>query len=153
MVTRTIDSNITVLTSLLPASRITNNTTVAGTGVDLKEYSAAEAIVHVGTYGETVAGAFSEFSLQESDDDTTYTDVANADLTDTVAATSTVTGASTTGVFGKVSSTANDEVVFATGYKGTKRYIRVKENAEKNHNVGLVSSAVIVRAKPKTAPV
>lgn len=152
MTTREIDTKVAISTSLLPSSRTTNNTTVAGTGVDLRGFSAAEAVVHVGTYNETVSGAFSEFSLQESDDDTTYTDVANADLTDTVAATCTVTGASTTGVFGKTSSTSNDEVVFKTGYKGTKRYIRVKENAEKNHNVGLVSSAVIIKAIPNSLP-
>jgi len=152
MTTREIDSNIVITASLYPAALTTNNTTVAGTGVDLKGFSAAEVVVQVGTYAETVSGAFSEFSIQESDDDTTYTDVANADLTDTVAATSTVTGASTTGVIGKVSSTSNDNVVFKSGYKGSKRYIRVKENAEKNHNVGLPVSAVVIAAIPNLAP-
>jgi len=152
MTTREIDSGIVIEASLQPAVLTTNNTTVAGTGIDLRGFEAAEVVVQVGLYAESIAGAFSEFSVQESDDDTTYTDVANADLTDTVAATCTVTGASTTGLIGKVSSTSNDNVVIKSGYKGSKRYIRVKENAEKNHNVGLPVSAVIVKAKPSAMP-
>lgn len=154
MTTREIDSNISIAEVFTPAPVLTNNTTVAGTAVDLQGYYAAEAVVHVGTYAETIAGSFSEFSLQESADSATgWTDVANADLTDTVAASSTITGGSTTGVFGKVSSTGTDNVILKTGYKGSKRWIRVKENAQTNHNVGLPFGAVIIRAKGATNPV
>lgn len=153
MVTREQDSNLSVVASFNPAVTTTNNTTVAGASADLQGYNAATVVVEVGLYAESIAGAFSEFSIQESDDDTTFTDVANSDLTDTVAATSTVTGASTTGIIGKVSSTSNDNVVIKSGYKGSKRYIRVKEMGEKNHNVGLPYAATIIRGLKSNAPV
>ena len=52
-----------------------------GTGVDLQGYESATVLVDVGAEGDTLSSSVHfEISLEESDDDSTYTDVAQADI-------------------------------------------------------------------------
>lgn len=136
------------------AVRIINNTTVAGEATDLQGFDAVTVIADIGAWGDTVAGGLIEIGLQHSDDTVSgnFVDVPNAQLTDTIAGASTVTGAITTGVFASVSSTSNDQKVVKTGYIGAKRYIRVKFNGEKNLASGTPISVVAIEGIPNRAP-
>ena len=137
------------------ALRIINNTTVAGAAIDTQGYDAVTVIADIGAWGDTVSGGLLEIGLQHSDDTVSgnFVDVPNAELTDTVAGASTVTGAITTGVFASVSSTSNDQKVAKTGYIGTKRYLKVKFNGEKNLATGTPVSVVAIEGKASRAPV
>ena len=79
MTTRDLKSNIDIVTSLAPAAR---TATASGTGVDLRGYESAVASFIVGT----VTDGTHTPSVEESDDDSTYTAVAAADLLGSLAA-------------------------------------------------------------------
>ena len=59
-----------------------------GTGVDLQRYESATIVVTIGAEGDTLSGSvFFEIGLEESDDNSTFTDVAQAGIVDgTIAA-------------------------------------------------------------------
>ncbi len=99
----TLAGNLTTYQSILPGSHaIANNyTTHAGTGVDVL---GKQAIVNLNA-GTVGAGGTVDAKIQESDDNTTYTDV-------------------TSGAFTQVTS-ANDNAIQEKAYTGTKQYIRV----------------------------
>ena len=153
MPNRTQAHNSSTLNMIDPQALTANNTTVAGAAIDLQGFDSATIYAQMGVWGDTIAGGLTEFGLQESDSSGSgFTDVANADLTDTIAAASTVTGAATTGVYANVSSTSNDQKVVVTGYKGKKRYIRAKFNVEKNQATGIPVSVLCVRGRPSYLP-
>lgn len=101
MVNRDLNSNVLALPTLLPAAQI--DATATGTGVDLRGFDSAAVLFVVGT----VTGTWTP-SLEESDDDSTYTAVAADDLIGSLAAI----------------TTANDNAVQQVGYRGNARYIR-----------------------------
>ena len=86
-----------------PAVSIINAVKTAaanGTGVDLQGYESATVLVEVGAEGDTLSSSvYFEVSLEHSDDDSTYTDVAQADIVD-----GTI---SSGGIFLKLDGTAN----------------------------------------------
>jgi len=89
-----------------------------GTGLDLLGYSAATAIVRVGASGSLAAGAYWALELEESADNVTYTDVAEAQLIGAISGT-------TTGRFALVDDAAEDDRFYRVGYIGMKRYLRL----------------------------
>lgn len=123
---RDLKNNLSEATSLAPAAR---TATANGTGVDLKGFGAAEVFFNVGT----ITDGTHTPNVQESDDDSTYTDVAAADLEGTLAA---------------LASNTNQ----AVGYKGSKRYIRAVSTVS-GATTGGVYAAVVIRALPNVAPV
>lgn len=123
---RDIKNNLSEATSLAPAAR---TATANGTGVDLKGFGAAEVLFVVGA----ITDGTHTPSVMESDDDSTYTTVADADLEGTLAALAANT----------------NQVV---GYKGSKRYIRGTSTVS-GATTGGVYAAVVIRALPDVAPV
>lgn len=154
MPNRTQSSNVALANMVDPAVQIINNTTVAGAAMDLQGVDAAYVAAQIGVWGDTVAGGLIEIGLQHSDDTVAgnFTDCAAADLTDTVSGASTVTGAIATGVFATVSATTNDQKVVKTSYRGSKRYIRVKINGEKNLATGTPIAVLLVKGNLNNAP-
>lgn len=152
---RTDVSNFAPVNMVDPAVQIINNTTVAGAALDLQGYDSASFYAQIGAWGDTVSGGLIEIGLQHSDDTVAgnFVDVPNADLTDTIAGASTVSGAVATGVFASVNATSNDQKVVKTGYKGNKRYVRVKINGEKNLATGTPVAVLMVKGHPGNAPV
>ena len=114
-----------------------------GTGVDLKGYESATILVDVGAEGDTLSGSvFFEVSLEESDDDSTYTDVAQAGIVDGTIASG--------GIFLKLDGTAGGNPdsaggIFRVGYVGGKRYIRVVLAKTGTHSTGTPIGAMVVR--------
>jgi len=119
------DSASPALTQNPAARTATSN----GTGVDLKGYDTAIAVVQFGTWTD---GTHTP-SLEESDDNSTFTAVAAADME---------------GSFTAVSSGGGSNTIQTVGYKGRKRYIRVKLTLA-GTTTGALSSAAVVRSLPK----
>jgi len=114
-----------------------------GTGVDLQGYESATVLVDVGAEGDTLSSSVHfEISLEESDDDSTYTDVEQAGIVD-----GTI---SSGGIFLKLDgSTGGDPDtaggIFRVGYVGGKRYIRVVIAKTGTHSNGTPIGAMVVR--------
>lgn len=104
--------------------------TVNGAGVNLQGYNGADFLVDLGTFAGTTPTATIKF--QESDDNTTFTDVAATDL---------LNGANSIAV-----DTTNDAQVHRRGYVGKKQYVRVIVSAIAGTTPSLPMSATVVRA-------
>lgn len=103
--------------------------TVTGAGVDLQGFEAAEVLIAPGTKTD---GTHTP-KLQESDDNSAFSDVASGDLN---------------GSFAAIASETPQKV----GYKGTKRYVRVVVTVS-GATTGAVYGAYIVKGRPRHAPV
>ncbi len=118
-----------------------------GTGVDLQGFESATILVDVGAEGDTLSGSvYFEISLEHSDDDVTYTDVAQADIID-----GTI---SSGGIFLKLDGTEGgdpdtDGLIYRVGYVGGKRYVRVVIAKTGTHNNGTPIGAMVVRGHPR----
>lgn len=116
-------SNAAVL-SIAPQA---SETAINGSSADLKGYHSAEVLIVAGTRTD---GTFT-FTIQESSDDSAWSAVANASLL----------GGNNAIV---VNTTATASKIYARGYNGTKRYLRVIQT-ETSATTGLVYSSVILR--------
>lgn len=114
------------MTSLAPAAR---TATVNGTGVDLANRDAATVVFQVGT----ITDGTHTPKVQESADNSSFTDVAAADLVGTLAA---------------LASNVNQKV----GYIGTKQYIRAVSTVA-GASTGGVYGAIVIRGASKKKPV
>lgn len=121
------------INSLRAAAR---TATANGTAADLKGYEAALVVIDLGTFAGTTPTA--TLQVQESDDNSTYTVVAAADLQ----------GGALAGI-----DTTNDEQLHVRGYLGTKRYLRVAITAIAGTTPSLPCSASIVRGHARHAAV
>jgi len=135
-----------------PAVSIINAVKTAagnGTGVDLQGYESATVLVDVGAEGDTLSGSvYFEISLEHSDDDSTYSDCAQADIIDgTIAAG---------GIFLKLDGTTGGNPdsaggIFRVGYIGGKRYVRVVLAKTGTHSNGTPIGAMIVRGHARNS--
>ena len=123
---RDLKSRIDVVNSIAPAAV---TATATGAGVDLQGYDSACVAIVAGTRTDGVHTP----KMQESDDDSTYTDVAAGDMHGTFAAIAT-------GVSQRV------------GYKGVKRYIRCLSTVSAA-TTGAVYAAVVIRGNANLRPV
>ena len=118
-----------------------------GTGVDLQGYESATVLVDVGAEGDTLSSSVHfEVSLEESDDNSTFTDVAQASIIDGTIASG--------GIFLKLDGTAGGNPdstggIFRVGYVGNKRYIRVVLAKTGTHSNGTPIGAMVVRGSAR----
>jgi hypothetical protein len=109
------------------------------TSVDTKGYSENAFIVDMGNSADTLSASnYIELELEESDDNSTFTDVANADLVNYVTGTNT-------GTFAKIDAPAEDSINFMTAYRGSKRYVRPVINFTGSHSTGTPHSVLAVQ--------
>lgn len=93
-----------------------------GTGVDLQGYKSATLVAFIGAEGDTLSGSVHfEISLEHSDDNSTFTDVTQSDITNGTIASG--------GIWLKLDGTSGGDpdttgLVTQVGYIGGKRYIR-----------------------------
>jgi GT2 family glycosyltransferase len=118
-------NNVDIVTSIDPA---TYNSNPPLAGVDLRGFDASMAIVQSGA----VTDGTHTPKLQESDDNSSYSDVVVNDLE---------------GAFTVISANATQRV----GYKGGKRYIRVFVTS--NGSTGAIYGAAILRGVAHQAPI
>lgn len=141
---RDFENNLRHDQVLAPASRTTDTN---GSSIDLLGYRHGAIYVNVGTAGITLDSSnYICLELEESADDSTWTDCADADITNAVTAVNT-------GTFAKLSSMAYDNAVFMTQYSGTKRYIRPVLNYVGTHGAGTTIGAIAFRAGDQSLPV
>jgi hypothetical protein len=109
-----------------------------GIGVDIKGYDAVTAVWGFGATGDTLSGSvFVVGVLQESDDNSTFTDVAAADMVGTPPT---------------VDSNAEDSVTYQVGYIGSKRYLRTKYDFTGTHSTGIEGFGLVIRHLPAQLP-
>lgn len=133
----TVYNNVLTMQSVTAANR--TNGTVNGTATDLwsnsvarQKFNSAMVIVQTGT----ITDGTHTVEVQESDDNSTFTAVADADLQGTEPA---------------IAST-NDNVIYEIGYRGSKRYLRVAV-VTTGATTGGTFGAVIVLGIPRRLPV
>jgi hypothetical protein len=133
---------------LLPVKTLTpilGHTTAEGTGdaVDLAGFESALMLAHVGVSGDTLAAGL-KWTVQFQESDTTtpgdFTDIAAADL---VGGDNAVV----------IDDPAEDDVVIARAYVGAKRYLRILFTQTGTHTNGTPIAAVVIKGKPRHAPV
>lgn len=109
--------------------------TVTGSAVDTQGYESALILVDAGTWTDGTH----TFSVTESDDDSTYTTVAAADLVGSMPTISDGTG---------------DDQMYEVAYLGTKRYIKVVDTVTgaASPPVGLLASAHVVLSHARHKP-
>ena len=97
-----------------------------GTGVDRQGYEGAPVLVTIGAEGDTLSGSvFFEIGLEHSDDNSTFTDAAQADIVDgTIAASGVFLKIDGTGTAGTAGNPDSTRSTYRVGYRGVKRYIR-----------------------------
>ena len=142
---RDLSNNINPAVSIINAVKTAAGN---GTGVDLQGYESATILVDVGAEGDTLSSSvYFEISLEHSDDDSTYTDCAQADIID---------GISSGGIWLKLDGTANGNPdsaggIFRVGYVGGKRYVRVVLAKTGTHSNGTPIGAMVVRGHARNS--
>ena len=122
-----------------------------GSGIDLQGFEEATAVVSVGAEGDTLSGSvYFEVSLEHSEDDSTYTDCVQADI---VSGTIDAGGIwlKLDGTTGGDPDTAGGQ--WQVGYVGGKRYVRLVLAKAGTHSTGTPISGLIVKSRPRSAPV
>jgi hypothetical protein len=143
---RDLSNNINPAVSIINAVKTAAGN---GTGVDLQGYESATILVDVGAEGDTLSSnVYFEISLEHSDDDSTYTDCAQADIID-----GTI---SSGGIWLKLDgSTGGDPDssggIFRVGYVGGKRYVRVVLAKTGTHSNGTPIGAMVVRGHARNS--
>tara|TARA_X000000950_G_C13810750_1_gene617521 strand:- start:227 stop:691 length:465 start_codon:yes stop_codon:yes gene_type:complete len=118
-----------------------------GVGVDLQGYDSATLIASVGAEGDTLSSSVHfEMSLEHSDDNSTFTDVAQADIVDGTIASG--------GIWLKLDGTAGGNPdtageIFRVGYVGGKRYIRGVLAKTGTHSNGTAISMLVVKGNAR----
>lgn len=113
-----------------------------GDGVDLQGYEEALIVAQVGTTTTTLNNTnHVTLEVEESDDGTTWNDVAAGDLV----------GAESPGVIKDLDADADKESVFLASYIGNKQHIRVHYN-EHGTVASLPIAICVIRGRPQTAP-
>lgn len=106
--------------------------TETGASKDVSDFRGACAVIDAGAWTDGTH----TFKLQDSDDNSTWTDVAATDLS---------------GSFSAISSGDNDNAQQYVGYKGIKKYLRLV-NTVSGATTGLVVGMYIVLADPREIP-
>lgn len=121
--------------SVLPAPRSAD---ANGSGVDVSGAVATGLHVSIGAPGITLDGSnYIAFELEESDDNSTFTDVNDKNLVG-------ATGAGG-GEFYRADAAGKASLsVIAGAYVGGKKYIRIVENFVGTHGTGTVAGASVV---------
>jgi hypothetical protein len=114
-----------------------------GTGVDLQGYKSATLVAFIGAEGDTLSGSvYFEISLEHSDDNSTFTDVTQSDITNGTIASG--------GIWLKLDGTAGGDpdttgLVTQVGYIGGKRYIRGVIAKTGTHSTGTPIGLMVVK--------
>lgn len=116
------------------------------TGINQAGFTDLLFQVSVGASADTLSSTNKiELELEESDDDSTYTDCANASVHGYVTGTNT-------GTFGVIDGTSDDDTLYTCRYLGTKKYCRVVLNFSGTHSTGTPIGVVAVQSGERYLP-
>lgn len=137
---RGMEKDVFPTVSLVVASRTAD---ADGASVDLLNYQGATIVGLIGAEGVTLTSTDKiEFELEESDDDSAWTDVADADLIGFVAGTND-------GCFAVFDANAGAPAVVKAAYIGAKRYIRAVANFSGTHGTGTPLGVYVIGQAPR----
>jgi len=139
-------SNTAVELVQSPASALTADTD--GTSVDLKGFSGVMFVASVATSGDAASLSTTnmiELEVEESTDDSTFTDVADADLVGYVDGTNN-------GTWAVIDGAADDNTCYEVQYIGDQRYVRPVVNFSGQHTNGTTISIAAMKFGPTYAP-
>lgn len=136
-----LHSNIDVTEVLLP---VVLSATATYTDIDLAGFNSAEIVIAVGVDAGSGLGASHNlvYTLQDSDDGTTYANVTTEDVLGA--------GTITSGVILTIDSTDEDNTIYRFGYVGGKRYLQLVGT-----ETGTVSCPIcilVIKGDPLDAP-
>ena len=113
-----LSNKTAAVTSLAPAVRTAD---ADGAGVDLQFWESALVVAQVAAEGDTLSGSVKiDLKLEHSDDNTTFTAVAQADVVDGTIASG--------GIFATIDANAEAPSIHQLSYVGSKRYKRAWES-------------------------
>lgn len=134
--------NISPAAACLPAVLTTTPSPIT---VDTLGFNDVTLVVYAGAGGITFTGTNKiTYVLTESDDDSTYTAVADAGFLG-------VTGTSS-GVFKSYTTAKAAADVVKVGYRGGKRYLQFTPTFGGTHSSGTAVAAIAVRGSPVVQP-
>ncbi|ACM39172.1 MULTISPECIES: hypothetical protein [Rhizobium/Agrobacterium group] len=129
-----LHSSISRVVAIGNATLTADNTPTA---IDLRGYDSAEICLDIGVGGITFSGTNKiEFVLTHSDDNTTYTNVADADMLG-------VSGISN-GIIKALTAAHAAAAVYRYGYKGGKRYLKLLADFGGTHGTGTPIAASVI---------
>ncbi len=141
---RDLYSGLNVVQMSAPVIRTAD---VNSASIDTRGYDSLMLVGLVGISGDTLSGSVMvELEVEESDDDSTWTDVADADLMNYVSGTNT-------GTFAVIDDPAEDDARYITGYRGSKRYVRVVGNLTGTHTNGIELAVLGIQGHAHQMPV
>lgn len=131
---------------ILAPNTYTSDTTSGA--IDTQGFEAVTFVVNMGVLGDTAGGAYFDCEVQASDDtvDGNFAAVPATSLSDTVES------GVKTNVFAHIDDTLDGSRTFATGYLGTKRYVRLKVDFDGTHSTGTKLAASVIKSKPHNLP-
>ena len=136
-----LSNNIKIMQSIAPAVL---DADANGTGVDTQGFENVAIVIDTGVEGVTLSGTNKiEFELEHSDDDSTYVDMASADVNGSLG---------TNGLVLTLDANAETPQVSEIDYLGAKRYVRVVANFSGTHGTGTPMSTGVILGKPRHAP-
>ena len=129
----------------------TSDDDIDGTGISMLGYQYCTFIADVGAELDTLASdLYLEFFVEESADDSTYTAVADADIS--VSVTSTVGPGTTTGCFATFNAVGEAPGQATTTYLGNALYCRCRILVSGTHTNGTPSSVISIKHGAKNLP-
>ena len=144
------------LTNLIKPIVVNNDTEGGGSttaGVDTKGYDSVVLAALFGDSGDTLSGSvYFEVKLEDSDDNSTFAAVTNADyvlLPDGGIATAPAAG----GVIATIDAPSEDQVAVIVGYVGPKRYVRLFIDTTGTHTNGTPATALAILGHPSLSPI
>lgn len=134
MASRDLVHNLSPVVGLAPAVR---TATALSSACDTRGFESVVVRFHSGTFGDTASGSlYTEAELQESDDNSTYTAVANTDLLFPSGKSARTGNATGTFFQSKTTGAADTAGLYEVGYIGSKRYLKVNLRLTGTHTNG-----------------
>lgn len=141
---RDLFHNLGIAEAIPPAEYDADNTPAA---IDLLGFESALLSIHIGVGGITFSGTNKiEFKLTHSDDDSSYSAVADAD----------VIGLSSVGAGGIVLALTTAHAaasITRVGYVGGKRYLKLLADFSGTHGTGTPIAATVIKGHAHERPV
>lgn len=138
-----ISTSVSPVQAIGPATLNADNTPAA---IDMGNFDAAVICISVGVGGITFDTTNKvEFKLTHSDDDSTYTAVAQEDVKGATVGTG--------GIIRSLVAAHAAASLTEVGYHGGKRYLKLLADFSGTHGTGTPISCVVVRGLPRIGPV
>jgi len=115
--------------------------------IDTGTFESLLFVALIGASGDTIDGSnFIEIELEESDDDSVFTDVADEDVVGSVAGTNT-------GTMALINDSGELDTAYKAAYVGNKQYVRPVINVTGTHTNGTTIGIAAIQGHTRYNPV